>query len=117
MRTHLSECFRLNAYPQVPDFTRVNNEKDMVPTVPGRFLGFHHPSGEVHVQDSNAWDNCPGASFHPRMSLVAHEWFTVISCTGQDNTSTPCIVGAVPNIFDGSTSNHDGPYDSIMMGC
>ena len=40
--------------------TRINNKEDIVPIVPGRFLGFHHPSGEVHIQDSGAWDACPG---------------------------------------------------------
>ena len=42
--------------------THVNNQEDPIPTVPGMFLGFHHPSGEVHIQDSDAWDACPGAS-------------------------------------------------------
>ena len=41
--------------------THVNNEKDPVPILPGRVLGFHHPSGEIHIQDSGAWDACPGA--------------------------------------------------------
>ena len=36
---------------------------------------------------------------------------------GQDNTSTQCIVGDVPNIWDGSESDHDGPYDGVEMGC
>ena len=40
--------------------TRVNNKEDPVPILPGEFLGFVHPSGEVHIQDSNAWDACPG---------------------------------------------------------
>ncbi|KAI9458353.1 lipase class 3 family protein [Lactarius psammicola] len=75
--------------------TRVNNREDPIPIVPGRFLGFHHVSGEVHITDSGTWESCPG----------------------QDNTSTLCIVGDVPNIFDGSTSDHDGPYDGILMGC
>ena len=33
-------------------------------TYPGRFLGFHHPSGEKHITDSNAWVACPGKSSH-----------------------------------------------------
>ncbi|KAF8270695.1 lipase [Lactarius quietus] len=75
--------------------THVNNREDPVPILPGRFLGFVHPSGEVHVQDSGAWDACPG----------------------QDNPSTLCIVGDVPNVFDGNISNHLGPYDDgISMG-
>jgi len=75
--------------------THVNNQEDPVPTLPGRFLGFHHPSGEIHIQDSNAWDNCPG----------------------QDNPSNLCIVGDVPNIFESNIGNHDGPYAGITMGC
>jgi len=42
--------------------THVNNQEDPVPILPGRFLGFHHASGEIHIQDSGAWDNCPGES-------------------------------------------------------
>ena len=37
--------------------------------------------------------------------------------TGQDNPSTECIVGDVPNIFDGDLSDHDGTYNGITMGC
>ncbi|GJE91306.1 lipase family protein [Phanerochaete sordida] len=79
----------------VSAFTRINNKEDPIPIVPGRFLGFHHPSGEVHITDANVWEACPG----------------------QDNTSTLCIVGDVPNIFDGDESDHDGPYDGVEMGC
>ena len=25
------------------------------------FLGYHQPSGEIHIQDSGTWDACPGA--------------------------------------------------------
>ncbi|KAF8651855.1 hypothetical protein AX16_004629 [Volvariella volvacea WC 439] len=75
--------------------THINNKKDIVPIVPGRFLGYHHPSGEVHIEESGTWASCPG----------------------QDNTSTLCTVGDVPNIFDGNTSDHDGPYDGVTMGC
>ncbi len=41
--------------------THVNNQKDPVPITPGMSLGFHHPSGEIHIQDSGAWDACPGS--------------------------------------------------------
>ncbi|KAI0039820.1 lipase [Auriscalpium vulgare] len=75
--------------------THVNNQKDPIPTVPGLFLGYHHSSGEVHIQASNAWDACPG----------------------QDSDSKSCIVGDVPNIFESTESNHIGPYDSVTMGC
>lgn len=42
---------------------RINNMEDPVPILPGMFLGFHHPSGEIHIQDSGAWDSCPGQCF------------------------------------------------------
>ncbi|KAI0085773.1 lipase [Irpex rosettiformis] len=75
--------------------THINNLKDPIPIVPGRFLGFHHPSGEVHISENGAWEACPG----------------------QDNTSNLCIVGDVPNIFESTESDHDGPYDGLFMGC
>ncbi len=37
--------------------------------------------------------------------------------SGQDNPSTLCIVGDVPNIFVGNLGNHDGPCAGITMGC
>ncbi|KAI0630903.1 lipase [Trametes polyzona] len=75
--------------------THINNREDIVPILPGRFLGFHHPSGELHIQDSGVWVTCPG----------------------QDNPSSQCIVGDVPNIFEGDESDHDGPYNGVEMGC
>jgi len=75
--------------------TRINNKEDVVPILPGRFLGFHHPSGEVHIMDDNSWVTCPG----------------------QDNTSDECSTGDVSNIFEGKVSDHDGPYDGVEMGC
>lgn len=75
--------------------THVNNQRDVVPIVPGRFLGFVHPSGEVHIQDDNSWDACPG----------------------QDNDSDLCSTGDVANVLVGKVSDHDGPYDSVTMGC
>ncbi|PPQ63103.1 hypothetical protein CVT24_005814 [Panaeolus cyanescens] len=77
------------------DVTHINNKKDLVPILPGRFLGFHHPSGEKHIQASNAW----------------------IACPGQDNTDDRCTVGTVGNILEGNTSDHSGPYDGVTMGC
>ena len=76
--------------------THINNKEDPVPILPGRLLGYVHPAGEVHIQDSGAWDACPG----------------------QDNPSKLCVVGDVPTIFQGKSSDHVGPYDDgIVMGC
>ncbi|KAJ7813147.1 alpha/beta-hydrolase [Mycena olivaceomarginata] len=75
--------------------THINNKEDIVPILPGMFLGFHHPTGEVHIQDSGAWDACPG----------------------EDNSSDLCTTGDVPNIFEGDEGDHDGPYDGVEMGC
>jgi predicted lipase len=43
--------------------THINNEEDPIPIVPGKFLGFRHPSGEVHITDSGTWETCPGEFF------------------------------------------------------
>ncbi|KAF8623158.1 hypothetical protein AX17_007546 [Amanita inopinata Kibby_2008] len=75
--------------------THIDNRKDPVPTLPGLFMGYHHPSGEVHITETGPWENCPG----------------------QDNPSTLCIVGDVPNILASNPPDHIGPYDGISMGC
>ena len=74
---------------------RITNKEDPIPILPGRFLGYHHASGEIHIEDSGAWDSCPG----------------------QDNNSTMCIVGAVPNVFNGNTTDHGGLYDGVRIHC
>ncbi len=38
----------------------INNKRDLVPILPGRFLGYRHPSGEIHIQDSSTWVSCRG---------------------------------------------------------
>ncbi|KAG7094313.1 hypothetical protein E1B28_007915 [Marasmius oreades] len=75
--------------------THITNKKDIVPILPGRFLGFAHPNGEVHIKEDNTWASCPG----------------------HDNTDKQCIVGDVPNIFVGDPGDHSGPYDGVDMGC
>jgi len=80
---------------QPTSVTHINNEEDPIPICPGMFLGFVHPSGEVHIEDSGEWAACPG----------------------QDNPSTQCIVGDVPEVWDGDLSDHDGPYGGVEMGC
>lgn len=75
--------------------THINNKKDPIPIVPGRGLGFHHPSGEVHINKTGVW----------------------VSCAGQDNTNDQCEIGSVPNILVSNIADHLGPYDGISMGC
>ena len=75
--------------------THINNKEDPIPILPGRFLGYVHPSGEVHIEDSGEWASCPG----------------------QDNPDKQCTVGDVPNIFESNGSDHDGPYGGVTMGC
>ncbi|KAG2067306.1 alpha/beta-hydrolase [Suillus decipiens] len=75
--------------------THINNKKDPVPICPGMFMGFVHPKGEVHIEDSGKWAACPG----------------------QDNPSTQCIVGDVREIWHGHKSDHLGLYNGIKMGC
>ncbi|KZV67046.1 alpha/beta-hydrolase [Peniophora sp. CONT] len=74
---------------------RVNNGHDPVPIVPGQFLGYQHPSGELHIKAPDEWTVCPG----------------------QDNPSTECSVGAVPDILSADLHAHSGPYDGVWMGC
>ncbi|TFL02251.1 alpha/beta-hydrolase [Pterulicium gracile] len=77
------------------DFVRINNEKDVIPIVPGRGLGFRHASGEIHILG-------PGRA---------------VSCSGQDNeVDAECQISSVPDIFSGSILDHLGPYEGISTG-
>ena len=81
---------------QLPgNVTHINNLKDPYPTVPPLYFGYHHPRGEIHIEQSGDWDACPG----------------------QDNPSELCIVGAVPNFLSGNMPDHDGPYNGINLFC
>lgn len=60
--------------------------EDLVPTIPGRFLGFEHPQGEIHIQDDGSWITCPG----------------------DDNTDKRCSTGDVSNVLEGNINDHDG---------
>ncbi|KAH9854697.1 alpha/beta-hydrolase [Lenzites betulinus] len=80
---------------KVPDFVRINNEKDLIPIVPGRFLGFEHPHGEIHI-------TAPGSA---------------VSCAGDDDgDDKTCSDKTVSNIFFGNILNHLGPYEGISIG-
>ncbi|KJA29030.1 hypothetical protein HYPSUDRAFT_33536 [Hypholoma sublateritium FD-334 SS-4] len=80
---------------RVPNFRRVDNELDIIPIVPGRFLGFQHPHGEVHILS-------PG---------------NAVSCPGDDDATDPqCQILSVPNIAVGNILNHLGPYEGVFIG-
>ncbi|KAJ6624859.1 alpha/beta-hydrolase [Mycena sp. CBHHK59/15] len=73
--------------------TFVSNQHDPVPTVPPRFLGFQHSSGEIHIVDDS------------QTNLVA--------CPGQDNEN--CATGN--SLIAADVGNHKGPYfDDISFG-
>jgi len=92
-------AFANYADAHVADFAHITNKRDPIPILPGRSLGFAHPSNEKHIVTSGLDDGY---------------WY---ACGGQDNTSPKCSVGAVPNIFFGKLSDHFGPYGAITMGC
>ncbi|KAH8994385.1 alpha/beta-hydrolase [Lactarius hatsudake] len=84
---------------QIADFTRMNNKRDFVPTMPGRTFfshEFRHPKGEIHIQEDGS----------------------VIACLGPDDGVDPqCSDLAVPFVNDGKLSDHGGPYcHNICIG-
>ena len=80
---------------KVSDFVRIDNEKDPIPIVPGRFLGFQHPHGEIHIIES-------GAAY---------------ACSGDEDATDPvCTISQVPNILESNAIDHLGPYDGILLG-
>ena len=103
------------------DVVHVNNREDPVPVLPPIALGFHHPSGEVHIQDSGEWDLCPGAlSFFLRLCMARSIGSSLTFAqpySGQDNPSTLCIAGDLEDIFDANLADHIGPYAGINIGC
>ncbi|KAG8926825.1 hypothetical protein FRC02_008636 [Tulasnella sp. 418] len=74
--------------------TRINNDSDPIPIVPGRGLGFAHPDGEIHINDDLSWN----------------------ACSGQDNTDESCSTGHVDNIFIGNIIDHLGSYNGVWIG-
>ncbi|KAF5393295.1 hypothetical protein D9757_000668 [Collybiopsis confluens] len=78
----------------IPGFKHINNEDDLIPIVPGRFLGYAHPAGEIHILS-------PGKA---------------VACSGDDDTESQCTIASVPNILEGNILNHLGPYEGISLG-
>ncbi|KAG9024912.1 hypothetical protein FRB95_010883 [Tulasnella sp. JGI-2019a] len=83
-------------YASTFDITRITHTYDPIPIVPGRGLGYHHPTGEIHVNNAGTWN----------------------SCAGQDNVDGNCATGEVPNIFVSDVLDHLGPYgpSEVWMG-
>ena len=79
---------------KVSDFVRIDNMKDPIPIVPGRFLGFQHPRGEIHIKSGEE----------------------AYACTGDDDaTDSECTISQVPNVVASNVLNHLGPYDGIYI--
>ncbi|KAF8183240.1 alpha/beta-hydrolase [Mycena galopus ATCC 62051] len=73
--------------------TYMSNQNDPVPTVPPKFTGFQHSSGEVHIVDASQTN--------------------FVACPGQDNEN--CATGN--NVLDASVQDHLGPYfDDLTFG-
>ncbi|CEL56394.1 Lipase OS=Rhizomucor miehei PE=1 SV=2 [Rhizoctonia solani AG-1 IB] len=45
---------------KITDYSRITNIEDEIPIVPGRFLGYHHSSGEKHIKYTGDWRACAG---------------------------------------------------------
>ncbi|KAK7029439.1 hypothetical protein VNI00_014571 [Paramarasmius palmivorus] len=82
-----------NLVDKSTSLTRITNQDDFIPIIPGRGLGYRHPQGEVHITGDLAWNACPG----------------------QDSTAARCTIDDVPNIFVGNLLDHPGPYDGVFV--
>lgn len=73
----------------------------------GMFLGYVHPTGEIHIEDDNSWDVCSGMYRASDTSSIQF-WteFMSSSIIGQDNDSDLCTTGDVPTIFSGDESGY-----------
>jgi len=79
---------------RVSNFTRINNNLDPVPIIPGRLLGFRHPSGEIHIQPDGS----------------------AVVCSGPDSVDPRCSNKMVQDIVEGDVDDHSGPYNDIFIG-
>lgn len=80
---------------KVSDFVRIDNKKDPIPIMPGRFMGFAHPHGEIHIMSGTE----------------------AYSCSGDDDaTDSKCTISQVPNVLVSNILDHLGPYDGIHIG-
>ncbi|KAF4590311.1 hypothetical protein EYR40_009298 [Pleurotus pulmonarius] len=77
-------------------FKRINHKRDVIPIVPGRFLGYMHLKGETHILGNG----------------------TTVGCPGNDNAEDEfCHIKSVPNLTKGNIAHHLGPYPgNVFMG-
>ena len=79
--------------------THINNLYDPIPILPGMFLGFEQPTGEIHITND---DNIGGT------------WY---ACSGEDDDNdSQCEDLSVPNIFESDILDHLGPYNGVYIG-
>jgi len=77
------------------NFHRIDNMQDLIPILPGRFLGFLHPAGEIHLLGEG----------------------DAVACSGDDDDSNAqCTDESVPTILEGNILDHLGPYEGIYIG-
>lgn len=88
----------------MPNFKHINNEKDVIPIVPGRFLGFTHPAGEVHIVSPGNAVSCPGMCSCEVQDVLVVIYFHGIG--DDDATDDQCTIKTVPNIFESNILNH-----------
>ena len=102
---------------QIAHFTRINNKRDVVPTVPGRRFGFQHPREEIHIQEDGSAVACPGECDPLLCAPRSRTDFKFPALLGDDDGTDPqCSDLVVPNIAIGRIDDHLGPYHSIFIG-
>ena len=78
---------------------------DVIPILPGRFLGFAHPHGEVHIISPGNAVACSGKRANVTKGIESKPKFN--SCSGDDDATDPqCQIESVPNILQGNILNH-----------
>lgn len=78
---------------------------DLVPIVPGRFMGFAHPHGEVHILSPGKAVSCPGVSI-PKKNITQDHIIIYDTIGDDDATDSECQIQSVPNVFDGNILDH-----------
>ncbi|KAH7104422.1 alpha/beta-hydrolase [Auriculariales sp. MPI-PUGE-AT-0066] len=79
----------------LPDVIRIVNQQDPVPILPGRFLGFRHPTGEVHIGEDG----------------------TFLHCNGQESKEDGCTIDSTRFLFQAEPKDHSGPYNGFQLAC